>query len=79
MTKEKDYVMFILGYDLLHDYLDTRGFACDEAMDLCEEIAKRFMESDEYKDMSVGLYDALNNYMDNRQYDVQIILKGEEK
>lgn len=75
MTKEIDYVMFILGYDLLHDYLDTHSFACDEALDLCEEIAKRFMESNEYKDLSIGLYDALTSYLDNRQYDVSKILK----
>ena len=45
---ELNYLMFVLGYDLLHDYLENNVYYSDEVYDCCEYIIKHFLESKEY-------------------------------
>ena len=54
------YWIFVLGYDLLHNELPTE---CDLAFEKAQKIAKDFMNSDEYKNLKVSGYDALQEYL----------------
>ena len=62
---EKNYVIFVLGYDLLQDKLKAQQFnECDTVYEQCKQIAKYFMKSEEYKNNNIGLYEALQRYID---------------
>lgn len=56
----KNYFIFVLGYDLLHDRLN--GEACDISYDICENIYDDFRKST-YYDLNISEYDALQLYV----------------
>lgn len=61
------YWTFVLGYDLLHDYLMKDNLGCDIAYEDSIKITKDFMRSEEYKDTSKSGYDALVDYLKNKK------------
>lgn len=65
---ELNYIIFVLGYDLLHDKLigvnsEDYGLPCDLAYDLCDCIARRFLESEEYKNTRYSTYEMLEYWL----------------
>lgn len=68
MQNEKEYIIFILGYDLLNDILlDTSGLECDTAYEKCTKIADDFLES-EFNNFNKSLYDCLIDYIESERY-----------
>ena len=55
-------MIFVMGYDLLHDELDKWNLPCDVAFDVCKEVYNDFLNSEEYKFL-MGEYDALYIYI----------------
>lgn len=62
---EYNYV-FVLGYDLLQDYLKKENMACDEAFEFCVNVYRDFLKS-EYNDINKPEYDCLQEYVRNNQ------------
>ena len=61
-----DYLVFVLGYDLLHDKLvSAKNKECDTVYDICRAIADDFMWSEYEKDISKSRYDALIDYLND--------------
>ena len=62
ILQQKEYIRFVLGADLLRDRF-TEDIATDEWFDECDKIANDFLTSEEYLDLSMSLYDALETYL----------------
>lgn len=67
----KYYIAFVLGYDLLWETLNG-GYTleCDTCFEICLRLADEFMASEEYKDMSMSTYDALQEWI--REWSMEI-------
>lgn len=60
------YIVFVLGYDLLHlTLIGSDECECDLAFDKCCDIAKDFLNS-EYNVNTKGLYECLQDYLKER-------------
>lgn len=62
---EREYVAFILGYDLLHDeFANSSEPETDLVFEKCLEIADDFLKS-EFNDEHFGLYTCVVEYLMN--------------
>ena len=67
MENLESYIIYILGYDLLHkELMSAESNECDTTYNICEKIAKSYLESVEYKDYSKSMYDMLQEYIENK-------------
>lgn len=62
---EKNYLIFVLGYDLLHTEFGL--LPCDIAYERATQLIEKFMQSDEYLHSKCSVYDALKNWLDNNR------------
>ena len=62
---EEEYLTFVLGYDLFHQKLNNTE--CDISFYKCKDIIKDFLKSEEYKNMKVSAYEALQAYLERRE------------
>ncbi len=77
MENEKNYIIFVLGFDLLNEELSNHEDSeCDIAYEKCKKIAEDFLES-EFNVNTKSLYDCLADYVDNRNY-IKFIYGEEE-
>lgn len=60
------YYIFVLGYDLLQEYLKKKQLACDQAMEFCQSVYNDFLKSG-YNDDTNSTYDNLQIYI-NEHY-----------
>ena len=61
-----DYITFVLGYDLLHDYFEMFEDApCDLVYEACEEIAREFNMYDMEHPSTCSEYEALDEWLNN--------------
>lgn len=60
---DKNYIKFIIAYDYCAE-LESMDLACDEAYDLAEEIANRYIQYTEENNIDI-YYDSLNEYCNN--------------
>lgn len=78
MKENKDYIIFILGYDLLQDYfLDSKETECDLIYEKCSKIADDFLSS-EYNSNNKNLYDCIADYIKSKRY-INFLNSLEEK
>lgn len=65
---EINYITFVLGYDLLNEKLSTSDMnECDNVYDFCNYLAKKFIESDNYKSTYQSTYENLKEWLiDNK-------------
>lgn len=68
MLWEHYYLVFVLGYDLLHDELD--GLPCDIAYETAFEIIRRFIDSSDYRNVNIGTYTALERWLNKNYFDI---------
>lgn len=61
-----EYWAFCIGADLMRDEIFADGVGCDEAYEKAYELAKEFMNSEEFKDTTMSGYDALKVFLSNR-------------
>lgn len=70
------YIAYILGYDILHEYIETSAIPeCDTSFDFCFDVAMEFMKSEEYKDMSLSLYEALDHWVHDNEMKIREIME----
>ena len=63
------YLVFVLGYDLLQEYLsnvENNVYECDNAYDICHHIAREFLKSGECEkeeNLRYSTYDVLRYWV----------------
>lgn len=65
----KNYFIFVLGYDLLHNALN--GIECDIAFEICEYVYRQFEYSDEFSNYRLSGYDALQKFLENNKSEIE--------
>lgn len=61
---EVHYITFCLGYDLLNEMLSkSETSECDISYDFCDYIARKFIETDNYKNERFSTYDVLKEWI----------------
>lgn len=72
----KDYIIFILGYDLLHKELTETYFGkYYNTYDVCKYIAEKFIESEFYTNKNTNLYGNLSAYIETNKQDITQYIK----
>ena len=75
MEENDYYVLFVLGYDLLHDELmKCDNKFCDDVFDTLKEIVELFLKSEECKNFAYSTYDALKLFLKNNMQVIKTIL-----
>ncbi len=73
--EDEYYLVFVLGYDLLHDKLmQCDEKACDLVFDTLKDIVKVFLDSAEIEDYSLSTYDALRRFLNNNAIEIDRLL-----
>ena len=68
--EDKNYIIFILGYDLLNKELKKSDRPeCDLAYKQCEELATEFINS-KYNINTKGLYECLEDFIDSKMEEI---------
>lgn len=72
LEKQKSYLTFVLGYDLLNDML-SKSFLSenDVSYDFCNYITEKFLESEEYKNEKRSSYDILHDWVEKNKEDIK--------
>lgn len=69
---EVQYVCFCLGYDLLNDKLSrSETDECDRVYDFCDYLARKFVETDYYKNRWKSTYDNLKEWLEDNKEIIQ--------
>lgn len=68
--KEYNYLVFVLGYDLLQKYITKQDEqACDVAYEFCNDVVNEFLKSDNYRYQDKDTYSCLEEWIaDNKKY-----------
>lgn len=78
MQENRNYIIFILGYDLLQKYFsDSIEPECDLVYEKCSKIADDFLLS-KYNSNNKSLYDCITDYVRSERY-VNFLNSLEEK
>jgi len=77
MIDEKYYLVYVLGYDLLHQEIEqSNNSECDTSFENCLEIIDSFFRSELYLNMKYSTYDALEIWLnENYDYVIEILNK----
>lgn len=74
-----DYMVFVLGYDLLQNYGGyTLGLSCDEMYDFCTFVYKKFMQSEEFNDNTKSEYECLEDFVSGARTKLDLFHEWEE-
>lgn len=61
----KEYITFILGYDLLNkDFNNSKTPECDIVYDFCNKLSDKFVNTECYKNNNISLYEALEKWVE---------------
>ncbi len=77
MIDEKYYLVYVLGYDLLHAEIEqSNNSECDTSFENCLEIIDSFFRSEWYLYTECSAYEALEKWIDeNYDYVIEILNK----
>lgn len=67
-------MIFVLGYDLLHDKLSSNKLSCDEAFSVCVDVYESFLQSKE-NTLDMSEYDALKEYIENNDSSIDYLIE----
>lgn len=73
MNENTNYMVFVLGYDLLQEKLNELDLPCDVAYKTCKEIYNSFLCSEEYF-LDKSEYECLQDYLADNKETVDTIL-----
>ena len=66
--KEINYIAFCLGYDLINNMLsESEVSECDLCYDFCDYLARKFIETNYYKNKLKSTYDNLQEWLDENK------------
>lgn len=69
---EKDYFVFVLGYDLLNDmFKNSPTNECDVSYEFANYIVDKFMNTNQYKFDNKSAYELLANYCSENKQSIQ--------
>lgn len=69
-----NYMIFVLGYDLLHNELNNADLPCDTAMEVCKDIYDEFVDSIEYL-QEKSEYSCLKDWLENHKGTVDRLIE----
>jgi hypothetical protein len=70
-----DYMIFVLGYDLLQKELTSyNGCSCDLAYEVCCDIYNEFLESEE-AEQDKNEYECLQDWIKNHQGTISYLVE----
>lgn len=76
-NEEVNYIIFILGYDLLQDrFKNLESNECDTVYEICRDIAVVFLLSDEYHMSNISMYEALVKWIENHEETIDQLIKS---
>ena len=76
-NEEVNYIIFILGYDLLQDrFKNLESNECDTVYEICRDIAVVFLLSDEYHMSNISMYEALVKWIENHEETIAQLIKS---
>ena len=65
---EIHYLIFILGYDLLHEtFARSQVKESDINYDFCDYLARHFIKSDEYQNTKYSTYEMLSEWLNTNK------------
>lgn len=65
---EMYYYAFCIGYDLMNDYFNNCEIPeCDVVFEECKRLSKKFMKSQEYKDLNYSAYEKLEEWINKNK------------
>ena len=69
---EVNYITFCLGYDLLNEMFEkSETSECDRVYDFCNYLARKFIETDYYKNKRYSTYDMLQEWINENKDKIQ--------
>ena len=69
----EDYLVFVLGYDLLHDFFANHSHPeWSLVFDYCMDLVHRFYESDEYQKNNWSTDDALKLWIEKNRQEIEL-------
>lgn len=73
-TDLKQYLIFVLGYDLLKEKLYNLDayLECDTAFEICESVYKQFIESGYNDNYAYSDYENLQRFVEDTGFDWEI-------
>lgn len=77
----KEYIAFILGYDLLNKYFsNSKTPECDIVYEFCDKLSNKFVNTEYYKNSHISLYEALEKWVEANKSsikkDFELLLSG---
>lgn len=64
-TGTKEYISFILGYDLLNkNFSNSKTPECDIVYDFCNKLSDKFINTEYYRNNNISLYEALEKWVE---------------
>lgn len=74
-TEDEYYLVFVLGYDLLHDeIMKCDNKCCNNVFDALKEIIVLFLNSEECRNLAYSDYEALQLFIKNNMQMIKTIL-----
>ena len=75
MDYNESYLIFVLGYDLLHDrFEECYDAPCDNAFEACRSIAREFIRMDRMNPMDCSEYEALQAWLEKNKDFVEYMI-----
>lgn len=69
---EVNYITFCLGYDVLnHTFNNSEVQECDQVYDFCDYLARKFIETDYYKNERRSTYEMLQEWVNDNKDIIQ--------
>jgi len=73
MDYDKNYYVFVLGYDLMQERLTkSNDIACDTSYERCTEIYQKFLESDYNNNVHFSDYENLQRFVNDNVFDFEV-------
>lgn len=74
-NEDEFYLIFVFGYDLLHNELmKCDNKCCDDVFDTLKEIVVLFLNSEECRNLAYSDYEALQLFIKNNMQVIKTIL-----
>lgn len=65
ITSEKEYITFVLGYDLLNkEFSNSKVPECDVVYSFCDKLSDKFINTKYFKNNKISLYEALEKWVE---------------
>ncbi|MGF7010621.1 cyclic pyranopterin phosphate synthase [Lachnospiraceae bacterium PF1-22] len=74
--KEKAYIAFILGYDLLQQEMDELDIACDDAFELANDFATMYLQSGYQENYHMSDFECLVQWIEHNKKEIYDLMSN---